>query len=76
MSNLSSRLRDTADWIDHMQDGPGLRRMVSARLLEMAESAELLEADAKAMQCRLQRLPVVQLHLVPEETTRDIGSTA
>jgi hypothetical protein len=49
MSKLSIRLRHTAEWIDRTRDGPGLRELISARLLEMAESAVLLEADAEAM---------------------------
>jgi hypothetical protein len=70
MSKLSVRLRDTADWINRTRDGPGLRELVMARLLELADSAEVLEADAIAMRDRLQRLPVApppQLHLVRDE---------
>jgi hypothetical protein len=68
MSKLSGRLRDTADWISRTRDGPGLRELIATRLLELAESAELLEADAVAMQDRLQRLPIPQLHLVTDST--------
>ena len=68
MSKLSSRLRDTADWISRTPDGPGLRELIGTRLLELAESAALLEADAASMQERLQRLPIPALHLVADST--------
>ena len=67
MSKLSSRLRETADWIDRMRDGPGVRELIAARLRELADAASFLEDDAEQMQSRLQGLPLPASPIIERE---------
>jgi hypothetical protein len=49
MSALSVRLRNTAEWVDRMRDGPGVRELISGRLRELAASAEVLETPPRPL---------------------------